>query len=170
MTTPVTDQSVYDLADTLRACYSEALGGQDVCIRPGAVIDLWASATEDECCQGVAWVQIGPIYPGFPEPQTEPAGCWPPAWSVQLVLGKARCAPTPDAQHIPTCTQHTDLTRGLLDDLAAMQCAVACLARVDPELNRYVVGVWEQRPIEGRCSGSSLPVTVAFQPCLTCPD
>lgn len=168
--TAATDTAVYEIADTLRACYSEALGGQEVCLRPGPVVDLWASTTDDECCTGAAWVQVVSIYPGFPEQAVDPRGCWPADWSVVLMLGRARCAPTPDANHIPTCDQHTTLLRGLLDDWTAMACAVACLSRVDPDPKRYVIGEWSQRPIEGRCAGSVLPVTVGFQPCLTCPS
>lgn len=165
MTAPVRDQTIGATADLLRACFEEALG-RPVCVR--ADDDMWASTTDDECCKGVAWVNISTVFAGFPEPEQAPAGCWPPAWSVVLEMAAARCAPTPDEHHIPTCQQHTALMGNLLDDLAAMQCAIACFGRV--ENTRYQVGQWLKRPIEGRCAGSSLSVTVAIEPCLTCPQ
>lgn len=164
MTVPVTDQTIGPAAELLRACFEEALG-RPVCVR--ADDDMWASTSEDECCTGAAWVNVGPVFAGFPAPDENPAGCWPAAWSVVLELGAARCAPTPDAQHIPTCGQQTALMTGLLDDLAAMMCAIACFGRV--ENTRVQVGTWLRRPTEGRCAGSSLPVTVAIEPCLSCP-
>lgn len=164
----VVEQTVGELADLLRACFETALG-RDVCLRPGAIVDLLASTTRDECCEGTAWVRVGPVFAGFPAPDQGGASCFPPLWSVILELGAARCAPTPAADEIPTCEQNTALTLGLLDDMAAMMCAVSCFSTAD-DLRRIAVGTWDQTVVEGRCAGSTLTVTVAFTPCLACPD
>lgn len=167
-TVPASESAVMLAADTLRACFEAALG-RPVCIRAGASVTLWASTTEDECCTGAAWVRIGPIFPGFPAQDPTPQPCWPPLWSVTLELGAARCAPTPDAQSIPTCTEHTALAADVVADAAAMLCAVACFQQVDPD-RTLMIGAWEPAPTEANCAGGALPVTVSFFPCLTCPE
>ncbi len=156
-----------EAADTLRACFQEALG-RDVCLRPGNVVELLMSTTRDECCEGAAWVRVGPIYPGFPDPDDQVVTCWPTAWSVVLEMGAARCAMTPGPEDIPTCDEYTALTRELLADSAAMLCAVACFIATAEQ--RIRVAAWEPAPIEGRCAGGTMQITVAFEPCLTCPQ
>jgi hypothetical protein len=165
-TVPAAETAVMLAADTLRACFEEALG-RPVCIRAGASITLWASTTEDECCSGAAWIRIGPMYPGFPEQDPTPQPCWPPLWSLVLEMGAARCAPTPDAQSIPTCDQHTALAGDIVADAAAMLCAAACFTSATED--QVQIGAWEPAPIEANCAGGSLTLTVSFSPCLTCP-
>lgn len=170
MTTPTVsaiETAVMEVADTLRACFEEALG-RPVCIRAGASITLWASTSEDECCAGAAWVRIGPKFPGFPAQDPNPVTCWPPLWSVVLEMGAARCAPTPDEHSIPTCAQHTALATDIEADSAAMLCAVACY--ISTTQGQVQIGAWEPAPIEANCAGGSLVVTAAFTPCLTCPQ
>ena len=154
-------------ADTLRACFEEALG-RPVCLRPGNVVTLTLSETRDECCEGAAWVRVGGYFPGFPTQDDKPAACWPPLWSIVLEMGAARCAMTPDMDEIPTCEQYTDLTRALLADSAAMLCGLACFMSTAEQ--QVAVSSWEPSAVEGRCAGSTLQITVEFQPCLTCPQ
>lgn len=171
MTIPAVSSAETDakaITDLVRACFETALG-RPVCHRPGPIVELLASTTRDECCEGAAWVRVAGIYPGFPTADDQPSACLPDSWSLQVELGASRCAPTPDETEIPTCGQQTALAEALLDDYAAMLCALACFAAVDSD-RRILVGAWEQAPIEGRCAGSTMLVTVSFTPCATCPE
>lgn len=167
----VTDTTITDILSRLGCCFEEALG-REVCIRTGDAVTLWASTTKDECCAGAAWVRVVTFYPGFPAQDAVSTGCWPPLWSLVVELGAARCALTPDAQHIPTCDQHNDLSVSVLDDATAMLCALACFTRGEDEGEGrdYVVGPWLPAPNEGRCAGGSMTVTVAYSPCLDCSE
>ncbi len=171
---PATDLSVTPIVEALLACYEVEVGKvadppASVCLRTGDQVALLVAQSADECCDGLAWVRVAAVYPSanFPEPDAAPSNCGPIQWAVVLELGAARCAPTGDAQSIPTCEQWLAVSRAVLDDRAAMVRAVCCWGA--DTVWPYLVGQWSPWPTEGGCVGGTMQVTVAAPFCECAP-
>lgn len=69
------------------------------CFRIGQEVIHDAGVHEDECCEGVAYVLLGDLYPSavsFPEQdivRQANANCAPPTWALHIKLGIIRCIP-----------------------------------------------------------------------------
>lgn len=166
------DPLVTPLAEALLACYATEIAKvsdppAQVCLRTGDVVNFLLSATEDECCEGLAWVRAANVHPtiDFPEQQAAPLGVAGQivSWAVVLELGAVRCAPTPGHQSIPSCDEWTALTEKVNDDAAAMRRAMCCFAK--PRRGRVLPGLWEPLSVEGGCTGSTMTLTVRAGNC-----
>lgn len=117
----MTDQ-VVTLGAALMSCVQGAVAlmepayrPQNICFRVGTEIAHDASVYEDLCCEGLAYVSLGDIFPssvGFPETDIVRQAntvCSPPAWGVQFRTGMVVCAPVmgPTDGSMPTCEQWT---------------------------------------------------------------
>jgi len=172
---PITDPGVLPVATSLLACLQTALQDvtappEHVSLRVGVQVELLLSETRDECCEGVGWVRVVSIYPSavFPQPDLESIRCWPLQWAAILEMGVARCAPTPDADEIPSTDDWNTLAEAVLDDAAAMRRALCCFADLEAD-RMYLAGLWQPLPVDGGCLGGSMQVTVAIDAC-DCPD
>lgn len=138
-------------------------------LRTGTVVAHLLSTSDDECCQGLAWVRpvtFAPSSAVFPVPDSTPVKTGVRSWAVQLEIGAIRCAPTPDEHHIPTAEEWDETTQAVMDDAAAMRRAVCCFAELKQgRWGRMVVGAWTPLPVEGGCVGGTLVVTVQGPAC-----
>jgi hypothetical protein len=141
-------------------------------LRPGTVVDHLLSTSEDECCDGLAWVRPAGFYPSsgtFPVQDDTPikgAAAGARAWAVTLEMGAVRCAPTPEATAIPTGDEWDDVVQAVMDDAAAMRRAICCF--IDAKhgrSGRVLPGLWQPLSVQGGCVGGILPVTVQGPVC-----
>ncbi len=172
--TVMTDPSVLPITTTLLGCLQEALAETpdppaNVSLRVGTTVALLLSQTRDECCEGVGWVRVAAIYPSenFPIPDATWSSCGPLQWAAVLEMGVARCAPTPEADDMPSPDQWNTLAEAVLADAAAMRRAVCCFADVETD-RMHLAGLWQPLPVEGGCVGGTMQLTVAVDNC-DCP-
>lgn len=167
----ITDPGVLPIAEMLLSCLQTALADvadppANVSLRVGTQVDLLLSQTRDECCEGVGWVRVVSIYPSavFPNADLEAVRCWPLQWAAILEMGVARCAPTPDADGIPSPDEWNAISEAVLSDAAAMRRALCCFTDLDPD-RMYLAGLWQPLSVEGGCLGGAMQVTVAIDAC-----
>lgn len=170
----IADPMVMPLAREMLECLEQELDKvadppRWVSLRPGNVVDHLISTTADECCEGLAWVRPSGFYPSsatFPQQDelVSPKGVL--AWAVTLELGAVRCAPTPDADSIPSPEEWDATTQAVMDDAAAIRRAICCFIDAKPGRARNVVpGLWQPLSVQGGCVGGIMPVTVRGPVC-----
>lgn len=171
---PVFDPLVMPLARELLECYAVELDKlatppRSVGLRPGSVVDLLLSTSDDECCNGLAWVRPASFNPSAGPFPTQPQSAvkqGPYAWAVNLELGYARCAPTPDANSIPSNEVWDEVTQAVMDAGAAMRRAVCCWTDKERIRSQQVLtGQSSWISVEGGCVGLVLPVTLQGPNC-----
>lgn len=174
---PVSDPLVMPLARELLECYRQELAKLEVPpgsigLRPGSTVDLLMSTSEDECCLGLGWVRPATFQPmaqtgGFPTVAQTAQKQGPSAWVVNLELGYARCAPTPDANSIPSNDEWDEVTQAVMDAGAAMRRAVCCwIAQNRPMRGQQtLIGQSQWVSVEGGCVGLVLPVALQGPAC-----
>lgn len=174
---PIADPVVMPLAEELLECLAQEIAKvasppRYVQLRPGTVVDHLLSTTEDECCDGLAWVRPASFAPSsgaFPAQDETPAKTFAGAraWAVTLELGAVRCAPTPDANAIPTGDEWAAVTQAVMDDAAAMRRAICCFIAADPTNRKenVLAGLWQPVAVQGGCVGGVLPVTLRGPAC-----
>lgn len=176
----ISDPLVMPLARELLDCYTIELAKVEtpptyIGLRPGTVVDHLISTSQDECCEGLAWVRPSGFYPSsgtFPAQDATPLKSELPAraWAVTLEMGIVRCAPTPDAQSIPTTAEWDEVTQAVMDAGAAMRRALCCFIDAKPSRRgRVLPGLWQPVAVQGGCVGGVLPMTVLGPSC-DCPD
>jgi hypothetical protein len=169
---PIADPLVMPLARQLLDCYEQELAKlenipEHIGLRPGTVVDFLMSTSDDECCEGLAWVRPA----GF-EPllfQTDPvrsSNLKTIGWRVTLELGYVGCAPTPDENTIPSDAVWDLTTQMVMDAAAAMRRAVCCFIDMEPGRAKKVQqGTWQPVAVQGGCVGGTLPITVQGPAC-----
>lgn len=138
----------------------------NIMLRPGDRTEALLSMFRDECCEGLAWVRPGPVYPStinFPEQDQVVTNCGPERWASMLEIGLVRCAPTPDAESLVSADEWNAATMQILEDSAALRRTLYCLES-DPVMTDrlWLPGTWTPTPTEGGCMGGLLPLTVAI--------
>lgn len=170
----VSDPLVMPTARELLECLAQEIAKVEnppkyVQLRPGSVVDHLLSTTSDECCEGLAWVRPASFYPNsavFPTQDVSPQPKGVGAWAFTLELGAVRCAPTPDADSIPTGAEWDAVTQAVMDDAAAMRRAICCwIDAVQGRAKRVLPGTWTPLAVEGGCVGGVLPVTFRGPAC-----
>ncbi len=171
---PVSDPLVMPTARELLECLGQEVAKVTsppayVQLRTGSVVDYLLSTTQDECCEGLAWVRPSGIFPSsgpFPvqDPAPQPKGVAAGAFTIEL--GVVRCAPTPDETRIPTGEEWDAVTQAVMDDAAAMRRALCCWIDQRPgRAKRVLPGAWTPLAIEGGCVGGILPLTFRGPAC-----
>ena len=175
---PISDPVVMPLARDLLACLEQEIAKVDnpplyVGLRPGNVVAHLLSTSEDECCSGLAWVRPATFYPSsatFPAQDETPLKGGIRAWAITLEMGAVRCAPTPNADRIPSTEEWDAVTQAVMDDAAAMRRALCCFIDADPRRSGKVLpGAWLPLDIEGGCVGGVMELTV-MGPVCDCKD
>jgi hypothetical protein len=171
----VADPLVMPLARELLECYRQELlkladPPQHIGLRPGTVVDFLMSASDDECCEGLAWVRPAAFFPSsgtFPIQDSAPNKQGTQGWAVTLELGAVRCAPTPDENSIPSDDDWDAVTQAVMDAAAAMRRAICCFIEADRpnRLQRVLPGTWQPASVEGACVGGFIPVTLRGPAC-----
>lgn len=106
------DPFVPIMAEALLSCLNMAVTGnpnppQHISYRIGVEIAHDLAQYQDLCCEGLAYVTLGDMWPtaNFPEQDIQRQAntrCAPPAWGVQFKVGIIRCAPTGNLNVMPT--------------------------------------------------------------------
>ena len=175
----VSDPLVMPLARELLECYETELAKLEtppgsIGLRPGTIVDLLLSTSDDECCSGLAWVRPVTFYPSstaFPNQDTVGQRQGTKAWAVTLELGYVTCAPTPDEHSIPGNDEWAAVLQSVMDAGAAMRRALCCMIAARPGFGaqRVIPGQWQPAPVEGGCVGGTLPVII-MGPACDCAD
>lgn len=167
----VADAGVTPIAEGLLAALEVEIGQvpvppATVCLRPGDRIELLLATARDECCEGLAWVRVVNFYPStnFPNQDVTYSPVSPMQWAVVLEVGAARCAPTPDADTIPSAGEWNATAREVFDDAAALRRAIVRFMQSDID-RMCLPGIWTPMTVEGGCVGGSVQVTVAMPAC-----
>lgn len=170
----ISDPVVMPLAREMLACYDlELMKVPDpplyVQLRPGNVVAHLLGLNDDECCSGLGWVRPASFFPssaGFPAQDSSPVPKGTAAWAITLELGAVRCAPTPDAEDIPTAEQWDATVQAVMDDAAAMRRAICCFIDAKPGRAKKVLpGTWQPLEVQGGCVGGIMPVTIVGPAC-----
>lgn len=172
---PISDPLVMPLVLELLDCYEQELAKLEnpplhVGVRPGTVVDFLLSTSDDECCEGLAWIRPASFYPSstvFPAQDEAAQRQGTLGWAVTLELGIVRCSPTPDENAIPSQAAWLEVTQGVMDAAAAMRRAICCFIDADPvnRKQRVLPGLWQPVAVEGGCVGGVLPVTLRGPAC-----
>jgi hypothetical protein len=177
MTTPISDPVIAPIAADLLLCLADELAKvpnqvgletRPVCLRPGDRVDLLISQTSDECCEGLSWVRMARQYPSgqqrFPLQDDRVTPCDVLRWAVVFELGSVRCAPTAEAEDLPSCEEWTETTLNQYDDLAALRRVACCYQR--QHTDRLIAqDVGEPITTEGGCTGVTLLLTISAPAC-----
>lgn len=174
----IADPLVMPLARELLECYRQELlklenPPQHVALRPGTVVDFLMSTSDDECCEGLAWVRPSSFFPSsgpFPSQDGTAQKQGTTSWAVTLEMGAVQCAPTPDENAIPSDSDWDDVTQAVMDAAAAMRRAICCFIEAQSgRAQRVLPGIWQPVSVQGGCVGGILPVTLRGPAC-DCPD
>lgn len=170
----IADTAVWPMLVQVLACLEAAADEVEAppfyrSIRMGEGLQANISPSEDECCQGLAWVRPVQISPTntFPTPESAWSPCPPGELAVEIEIGMLRCAPImapggDDAMLIPTAAQHAQTAYRVLADAAALRRAACCLINQGYSV---FVGSWSPVPVEANCAGGSMRITVAVPFC-----
>lgn len=179
MTTPI--MNLQGLAEIFLSCLCNAVATRakpplHCCFRLGDEIAQDADLYADLCCQGLAYVSLGEIYPvvnSFPEQSIVTQAdqvCAIPSWAVSLRAGIIRCAPVGTNTTMPTCADwNAAMTQHILDaqSLAEAACCLkAGWIQVEPGLS-FVIGPSSTTTPQGGCTERSITVQVQT---IVCPD
>lgn len=173
MTQPV-DDVAWPVAVRLRELVGDALDGAlagtpAVCaVVPGRDVAI------DSCCDGQAWVRIVrtyPVLPGeFPDGRGTPldpgadAGAF---WAVELGVGTARCAPSPDDQgYPPTAAELERSAAELHDDAARIRRVLLCELQDVASVEAVWIGEQTSVGPSGGCVGQEALVAVMTNVCV----
>lgn len=149
---------------------------QHCCLRIGDEIIQDADIDSDLCCEGLAYVSFGNIYPvsdGFPEPDVSrqaTARCSFPSWGVDLRMGIMRCAPV-GGEHMLTCEDWTAMTLQSLADAQTLAEAACCFRSdwMSLELGLPVIlGTISTTPPIGGCIERFTTIQVQTPNCPSC--
>lgn len=170
----VSDPLVMPLARELLECYRQELAKledppQHIGLRPGTVVDFLMSTSDDECCEGLAWVRPAGFFPSsgpFPSQDETAQKQGTLAWAVTLELGFVGCSPTTDENSIPSDDQWDETTQTVMDAAAAMRRAICCFIAAEPgRAQRVIPGLWQPVAVQGGCVGGLIPVTLRGPAC-----
>lgn len=170
----VIDKVIKPVATRMLTCLDEQRLKMDATVRPkliglrpGNAMAMLLSMTDDECCKGIAWVRVDAVFPSstnFPNPDLQPMQrCGIKQWAVRLEIGIARCAPTTGARTMPSGDTWNEASDLIYDDFAVLNKAICCFT--DKYKWAWVAGQWSPLPVEGRCMGGSMMLTVAAPDC-----
>lgn len=171
---PVSDPLVMPLARELLECFDQELQKvlsppEYIQLRPGNVVAHLLSTSQDECCEGLAWVRPSLFLPSsgvFPVQDPQPLKGGVRAWAVTLEMGAIRCAPTGDEHSLPTGEEWDATVQAVMDDAAAMRRALCCFIDGDPRRSgRVLAGQWQPIEVQGGCVGGLMPITVQGPAC-----
>lgn len=173
-----------DMATLLLNCLCQAVSGNadpptHCCLRVGDQVAHDADLTTDLCCEGLAYVSVGDIFPvvdSFPEQSIVTQAdqkCSFPSWAVNLKMGIIRCAPvsSTDGFNMPTCADWTTAALQSLVDAQSLAAAACCFKEnwlvLEPGFN-VVIGVNSAAVPNGGCMERSLTLIAQASVCPEC--
>jgi hypothetical protein len=179
MATPV--QHLDAIMETLLSCLCEAVSGnpnppQKCCFRIGEQVAHDADLFSDLCCEGLAYVALGDIYPvfgPFPEPgEVDQANraCSFPSWAINVRMGILRCTPVGTDTTMPTCAEWNTAAFQQIYDVQSLATAACCFKRswvaAQPGMS-VVIGTNSTTVPEGGCVERFIGMQIQT---INCPD
>lgn len=170
----ISDPVVMPLAIEMLECLDQEIAKVSspplhVHLRPGTEIAAYISENRDECCEGLAWVRVAGFFPSsstFPLQDDVALPKGTSSWAITLEIGAMRCAPTPDANVIPSAEDWLEITQQVMDDAAALRRAICCFIAGAPGRAKVSVpGAWQPLSVEGGCVGGLMTITVRGPAC-----
>ena len=133
---------------------------QHCCFRVGTEIIHDAGVSIDECCEGVAYVAFGDLFPSamsFPEQdiiRQAQTNCAPVAWGMVLKIGLIRCIPVGGQDPLECASWNEAALQNIYDSVALTRTA-CCLRRYVVNENASLTGmsVVIDRQIQGNPLG-----------------
>lgn len=175
------DQQTLVLAQAALNCLTIAVTGNPnppnlICYRVGQEVAYDAAQFDDLCCEGLAYVSMGDVYPSvssFPDQdiiRQVDGNCVPPAWAVEFRMGIVRCAPVGDANFPPSCADWNAAFVQSAQDSQALRAAVCCLRSWLSTSTQFLgMSMVIQRQTQSNPSGGCMervqPLVVQFQNC-----
>lgn len=173
------DQFVSALMNELLLCLCQKSGAAEnpplnCCFRVGTEIAHDAGILQDQCCEGIAYVALGDIYPSsesFPEQdivRQANANCAFPTWAVQFKVGIIRCVPTGNEFLPPSCTDWNEAARQNVVDAKTLREVACCIRDFITGNNDLFIGMsvvverQSQGNPQGGCVERSMTITVQF--------
>lgn len=180
------DVLVLPLAQVLLNCLCAAVSGnpnppQNCCYRIGNNPPMDVDWYTDLCCEGLAYVSLGDIFPstdsfGEADIVRQAASACPPAsWAVTFRIGIIRCVPTGTSTTMPTCNQWTDAFIQNVHDAQALRAAACCFrSYVTSNTGAYfgmstIIGRQSQGEPQGGCVERSMDIMAQIINC-DCPE
>ena len=173
-----------ELAAMLLNCLCEAVQlrpepPQHCCLRVGDQVIHDADVFTDLCCEGLAYVTVGVIYPvvdSFPEKSIVRQAdqiCSFPSWGVGLKAGILRCLPTGETLSMPTCEAWTQAALQNIYDAQSLASAACCFKQtwLSDERGMGLSIVIEDNATgstQGGCIERAISITVQTTVCPTC--
>ncbi len=138
-----------------------------VMLRSGNQVNYLMSLTQNECCEGLAWVRVSQIVPSsgpnWPSQDVVPNRCGTQRYAVELEMGVVRCAPVATDRSIPSDDQWNISAVDTLADFAAMDRAICCF--IDGFTGLTLPGAWNPIAVQGMCVGGTMQLTASANPC-----
>lgn len=178
------DTQVLALASALKLCLTNAVTGNpgspplsNICYRLDLQVAHDADLYDDLCCEGLAYVSFGDIYPVYESTdintarQMEP--CSPPAWGVNLRAGIIRCVPVGTDTTMPTCQEWADSFTQAAHDAQALRATACCFRSYIRSQDGsgpfwgmgVVVGHQSQVQLQGGCVERNVQIAVQIPNC-----
>ena len=171
-----------DVATLLLSCLCQAVSGNanppmNCCLRVGDQVVHDVDLTTDLCCEGLAYVSVGDIFPvvdSFPEQSIVTQAdqkCSFPSWAVNLRMGIIRCIPVGTNSLMPTCEEWTAAALQNMVDAQSLAAAACCFKEnwliLEPGFN-VVVGVNTTSTPNGGCIERSISLIAQLSVCPEC--
>ncbi len=163
-----TDNTFFPASQAMLTCLTMAVGfisvpPAKIQIRPGSAVALDLSQNANECCDGLAWVREGDVFPSttFPIADTGRLRC-ATTWAFEMEIGIVRCAPVGDIQNMPTEDEWLETALLLSEDLAAIRRTICCFDDAWPY--DVATGRISKLGPEGGCVGNFASFTVQAFP------
>lgn len=180
-TSPI--QHLDDMLAAMLSCLCEAAATrprppQHCCYRIGEEVAHDADIYTDLCCEGLAYVSLGDVYPvvdSFPEQSIVTQAnqvCSFPSWAVNIKAGIVRCVPTGTTNEMPSCTDwNTAMIQHIFDtqSLASAACCFkqAWISDIEPGMS-VVIGPNSTTVPQGGCVERFITMQVQTSVCPAC--
>lgn len=146
------------------------------CFRVGTEVIHDAGFSEDQCCEGIAYVALGDVFPSsedFPEQdivRQATANCPPAAWGVYLKVGIIRCIPVGGFNPLPCSDWNQAALQNIYDTAALMKtscCIRDFVVAGEPKFTGWSVVI--DRHVQGNplggCVERSFTMSIQFPNC-----
>jgi hypothetical protein len=180
VTTPITN--LQGMAEMLLSCLCNAVAANPnpplhCCFRIGEEVAQDADIFGDLCCQGLAYVTVGEIFPvinNFPDPSPLLQAnqvCSIPSWAISMKMGIIRCSPVGTDTTMPSCTDWNAAFTQQMYDAQSLATAACCFKEswqtVDLGMS-VVIGSSTATTPQGGCSERSLGIQAQTTVCPEC--
>lgn len=176
-------QHLEDMMATMLACLCEATAArpsppQHCCYRIGPEVAYDADIYTDLCCEGLAYVSLGDVYPvvdSFPEQSIVTQAnqvCSFPSWAVNIKAGIIRCVPVGTDTEMPSCTDWNAAMVQHIFDTQSLASAACCFKQawvfdVEPGMS-VVIGPNSTTTPQGGCVERFITLQVQTSVCPAC--